>query len=118
MNAEEIVRQYRQIAPESVSDAKIIETFRRLEGDDDLVQAEIASWWKDESGLEDGSSPPKEKKKKEKKNKKKRPEKLQRRYSFRGNTSQVRLLADPCFTLSDEAVQSLVRYRIPSQSRK
>ena len=56
MNAEEIVRQYRQIAPESVSDAKIIETFRRLEGDDDLVQAEIASWWKDESGLEDGSS--------------------------------------------------------------
>ena len=67
MNAEEIVRQYRQIAPESVSDAKIIETFRRLEGDDDLVQAEIASWWKDESGLEDGSSPPKEKKKKEKK---------------------------------------------------
>ena len=63
MNAEEIVRQYRQIAPESVSDAKIIETFRRLEGDDDLVQAEIASWWKDESGLEDGSSPPKEKKK-------------------------------------------------------
>ena len=55
MNAEEIVRQYRQIAPESVSDAKIIETFRRLEGDDDLVQAEIASWWKDESGLEDES---------------------------------------------------------------
>ena len=30
---------------------------------------------------------------------------------------QVRLLAEHCFTLSDEAVQSLVRYRIPSQSR-
>lgn len=29
----------------------------------------------------------------------------------------MRLLAEHCFTLSDEAVQSLVRYRIPSQSR-
>lgn len=32
-------------------------------------------------------------------------------------SSQVRLLAEHCFTLSDEAVASLVRYRIPSQSR-
>ena len=29
----------------------------------------------------------------------------------------MRLLAEHCFTLSDDAVSSLVRYKIPTQSR-
>jgi len=77
----------------------------------------------DESTTEDAEEL--KKKKKEKKEKKEKTEKTEkerrkppaRKTSVRSNASQVRLLAEHCFTLSDEAVQSLVRYRIPSQSR-
>ena len=129
LDAEGILLKYRPVAPENVNDAKIIQTYRNLEGDDDKVQAEISTWWQKAgerapsvSGT--GSSIPEsdramsEKPKKSKKEKREKKKKTpQRKNSFRGNTSQVRLLAEHCFTLSDEAVQSLVRYRIPSQSR-
>jgi len=66
---------------------------------------------------EDDEADKKEKKKKEKKEKKEKKKPPDRRSSARSAQSQVRLLAEHCFTLSDEAVQSLVRYRIPTQSK-
>jgi len=60
------------------------------------------------------ASPPRGKPPKKSKKKRDAPKRV---LSSRGQSSQVRLLAEHCFTLSDEAVNSLVRYRIPSQSR-
>jgi len=57
------------------------------------------------------------KEKKEKSEKKKKKPPPGRKVSMKSNASQVRLLAEHCFTLSDDAVASLVKYRIPSQSR-
>ena len=72
----------------------------------------------DDAEEEEGNEAEKrEKKKKEKKEKKEKKKPPDRRSSARSNQSQVRLLAEHCFTLSDEAVQSLVRYRIPTQSK-